>query len=358
MQCHVLSPRPRQNGIAMVIVMVTITILGAMAASLAFSMKVETTLAYNSSLEPELEWMARSGVEYARYILALQSEVITTSEPYDSLNQIWAGGPGSFTESFSDDPLEGISLKNNDLGPGSFSLTITDTERWFNINVADQVILNRAMVVMGASVADIPTIVDSILDWRDPDTDTRMSGAESEDYLRLDPPYLCKDGPIDDLTELLLVQGITPEMFYGPHLPEHRIDINAQSESDYLPAYPVGFLDLFTPIAERLVNVNTASINVLQLVPGIDESFAISILEARAGPDGVDGTEDDTPFASIMEIPLPPEILQSLSSYLTVRSTNFEVLVDVKIGNLTKQYVALLRRNGPQDIQVLSMHEN
>jgi hypothetical protein len=45
-----------------------------------------------------------------------------------------------------------------------------------------------------------------------------------------------------------------------------------------------------------------------------------------------------------------------LMQYLTVRSLMFEVTVIARIGHIQKRYVALLRRNGPRDIQTLSMY--
>jgi len=85
MKC--LHPR-RPAGIALIIVMVVILVLAALAGGFAYSMKVETTLARNASYDHDLEWLGRSGVELARYVLAQQLE------PCDALNQKWAGGPG------------------------------------------------------------------------------------------------------------------------------------------------------------------------------------------------------------------------------------------------------------------------
>ena len=48
-----------------------------------------------------------------------------------------------------------------------------------------------------------------MLDWIDPDNNQHVGGAESDYYESLDPPYQAKDGPMDDLSELLLVRGIT-----------------------------------------------------------------------------------------------------------------------------------------------------
>ena len=31
----------------------------------------------------------------------------------------------------------------------------------------------------------------------------------------MNPPYSAKNGPIDDISELLLIKGVTPEIYYG-----------------------------------------------------------------------------------------------------------------------------------------------
>src|SRR5256885_10938525 len=57
-------PSKSEEAIAIVIVMVAIFVLTMMAGVLAYSMKVETTLAIHSNNEAELQWLGRSGVEY------------------------------------------------------------------------------------------------------------------------------------------------------------------------------------------------------------------------------------------------------------------------------------------------------
>ena len=46
--------------------MIIITVLGILAGSFAFAMKVEMRLASNSTSESEVAWLGRSGVELAR----------------------------------------------------------------------------------------------------------------------------------------------------------------------------------------------------------------------------------------------------------------------------------------------------
>jgi hypothetical protein len=58
-------------------------------------------------------------------------------------------------------------------------------------------------------------IADCILDWMDPDDEPREFGAEVDTYSGLDPPYAPKNGPLDTIEELLLVQGVTPSLLFG-----------------------------------------------------------------------------------------------------------------------------------------------
>jgi DNA uptake protein ComE-like DNA-binding protein len=55
----------------------------------------------------------------------------------------------------------------------------------------------------------------SIVDWLDPDEEPNPGGAESEYYLTRQPPYQCKNAPLDSIEELLLVKGVTPTLLFG-----------------------------------------------------------------------------------------------------------------------------------------------
>ena len=67
------SRQQNSSGVALLIVMIAIAVFTALAAALAFSMKVETKLAMNAGHEQQLLWLGRSGVEYARWILAQEA---------------------------------------------------------------------------------------------------------------------------------------------------------------------------------------------------------------------------------------------------------------------------------------------
>ena len=82
-----------RSAIALIIVMLMVLAMGIAAGILAYSMKVETKLATNTSASGELEWLGLSGVEFAKWVLAEQQR-IPGEQGYNGLNQFWAGGPG------------------------------------------------------------------------------------------------------------------------------------------------------------------------------------------------------------------------------------------------------------------------
>lgn len=357
----------RQNsaGMALIVVMIAIAVFSALAAALAFSMKVETKLARNAEDEQQLLWLGRSGVEYARWILSQHPP----AEPYDSLNQIWAGGPGGPSE--TNGPLAGISLddfpiRNQKTGElvGTVSLKIVDLERFANINTAPAAVLQQALTVMGVDADDISVVSDSIQDWRSPPAPPRVAGAESDYYQSLTPPYYAKNAPIDDISELLLVKGVTPEMYYGSSLTNSLTSQHPRLGFGVAPGqapdYPFGLRDVFTAVSSGKINVNTADVNVLQLIPGMDTNSAAAIIQQRAGPDGIDGTEDDTPFrspaAALQIAGLNAAAMAQAGNLVTVGSSTWRVNVTAQIGDNKRQFTAILYRGTGTDIQVVGFY--
>jgi type II secretory pathway component PulK len=348
------SSRPRKRGFAVVAALVAVVVLTILAGAFAYSMKVETRLAANSNNDEQMLWLGRSGVELARYVLTLDSQ-----QPCDCLSQIWAGGPGTGPETNS--ALMGLSLDNYPVGLpdpiGTVSLKIIDLERKININRAQPPQLQQVFTTMGVDANDISVLSDSILDWINPGDSGRPAGAESDYYQGLNPPYYAKNGPMDDLSELLLVKGVTPAMYFGtgssdqPDTPfaHHKLGFN-NAASGQEPDYPFGFTNVFTPFSSGQINLNTADLEVLELIPGMDTTSAQNILKFRAGPDGVDGTDDDTPFINVGQLAsagVNPQSAAQIGSYCTTRSSTFEVHVTARIGDQERNFVAIIFRNGP-----------
>ncbi len=361
-----------QKGMALVIVMILVMALAVIVGVFAHAIKVETKLTANTRAESDLEWLGRSGVEVARWVLAEQKRLPGQNQ-VDALNQFWAGGPGP--TNLLDNPFEGWSLDRIELGPGWFSLRIIDQERKMNINAladprnpANALLMERALNYAGADATDSSSILNALRDWVDrdhnPSTGSSMGGAESEFYLSLDPPYIAKDGPIDDITELLKVRGITPEIFWGA-------SGGSSGNGDAGDGNGRGLVDLFCALSSQQVNVNTASADVLAVVLGVDPSMVQeTIIMARAGDNGVEGDEDDRPFPN-------PQVAAAMigqsgavagvggggtpaaapgapgPTRLSSQSSVFEVRVDAHIGGSSRRFVAMLDRRNPRDPRIL-----
>lgn len=340
-----------QGGIALVIVMIVIVALTILAAGFAITMKVEMKLARNAQSESEMLLLGWSGVELARYVIGQQANIPGESG-FHALNQKWAGGPGGTNELLAE-----ISLEDVELGRGRFTVRVADAERKLNLNYTRAEVLEQILRKMGVDALDVMPIIHAIEDWRDGDQNTRLNGAESDYYLGLNPPYVAKDGMMDDIAELLLIRGITPHLYAGPGHAAAESDRGGLRRGTFAE-YGMGLQELFNvgPVAHR-VNINTASAAVLAMLPGIGDRLAASIVETRAGLDGVDGTEDDTPFHTPGELinvggilPLDVNALQQLCG---VQSRFFNVEVEVEVDQYTRIFEAQLDARSPRNILIL-----
>ena len=367
----------RQRGVALLMVMLLIFAMAVIVTAFAYTMKVEGRLATRTQSESEMEWMGRSGIEMAKWVLSL-SRQIPGEQTYDGLNQFWAGGVGP--TNIADNPFEGVSLKDIALGDGTISIEIVDAERYLNINsiaTRNPQLLELILQICGAGASDSADVSSAIRDWIDPNDDSAMGGgAESDFYRMLNPPYIAKNGPIDDLSELLKIRGISPQLYWGPRSSGglgasggigggsgRGVDsAGRRVQSTFLGqgiAGSVGLVDVFSAVSSGQVNINTAPYPVLVMACGGEENIARNIVEQRAGMDGVDGTYDDTPargpqdIARLQGVPVMPNQGTPLAVFSTVSST-FEVRVDARLGALSRRYVGVLRRTSLRDMPVLT----
>jgi general secretion pathway protein K len=119
-------------------------------------------------------------------------------------------------------------------------------------------------------------IINSIKDWLDSGDDeatTGLSGAESDYYQDLVPPYACRNGPIPDIDELLLIKGITPEIYYG--------DEEKPGISKFVTVHGVAGAENSFSFPGR-INIGTAEAAVLAaLMPEGSEDLVEGLMEFR-----------------------------------------------------------------------------
>ena len=341
-------------------VLIIMVVLVSLALGFASMMAVETKLARNATVDNDLFWVAYAGVEAAKSELA--ADLQGPEAQIDSLLDFWAGGggiPGLAGET-NGAPLFPGQRIDVDLNKFATWKTI-DLDRKFNINIAKDSpeILRQALTLVGIDPAEQSTIIDSIQDWCDRDDDKHPSGAESDFYRQRQGPgpgaYFAKNGPIDDISELLMINGVTPPMFYGNN---GFGNVGARSQASSARRshfeeliYSVGLRDLFTAVSGRALNINTASKEALQCIPQIDDTIADGIIQRRS----------ERPIHNIQELAgipgLPPPVLQQIGRFVSFRSVVFEITVQANVRGTTRTYKAIVRR-ATRDIQTLSMYQD
>jgi general secretion pathway protein K len=145
-----------------------------------------------------------------------------------------------------------------------------------NINTVSDGTLRKIIGQLGLEGEARDIVTDSILDWRDPDDLYRINGAENDYYQSLKEPYACKNGNLDAIEELLLVRGVTPDLFYG------KKEAKKERGEGETGSTRIGLRDLFSLYSSgEQVDINSAALPVLRMVLGIPAEVARSILMAR-----------------------------------------------------------------------------
>jgi general secretion pathway protein K len=190
---------------------------------------------------------------------------------------------------------------------------------------------------------DSETIINSVKDWLDSDEDiiTGLNGAESDYYEELDPPYSCKNGPFDDLSEVRLVRGITPALFDGlagaAGLQNYITVYGTTETNDHKFSYP------------GKVNINTAELPVLKvLLPSASEDFADLLIEYREAVSGTQYTHDVTNINWYKNVPgfqgitIDPDLI-------TVSSNVFRIVATAVLGETRAVTTAVVQRERESD---------
>jgi type II secretory pathway component PulK len=149
---------------------------------------------------------------------------------------------------------------------GEVDIRIIDEDSRININYATPERLRNIFVYAGIPEDSIAEIIDSVLDWKDPDDEHHLLGAENDYYEGLPEPYKAKNGPFDLPEELSLVKGINP---------------------DYLKGYGEvkALLSLITTFGAGTININTVSKEVMELI-GLDAYEIEAVLKQRTYESG------------------------------------------------------------------------
>ncbi len=214
--------RNLRQGYVLIVVLIVIVILSLVAYRFTAAMTAEAEVAHRSTESAQARAFAVSGIHYAAGMLADPDALSGTlgGNPFDSsaFSSVPVGpqdgprGGGRFS-------LMAVADNNTGSGESRYSVRTGVTDEAGKININGLIQLDDTGQKLHDSLMKLPDmtedVADAIVDWVDPDDEQRASGAESGYYSGLPNSYLCKNGPLNSLEELLLVRGVTPRLLFG-----------------------------------------------------------------------------------------------------------------------------------------------
>jgi general secretion pathway protein K len=179
----------RSEGFALIAVLLVIAVLSLIAANMLSTGRIAYALAHYSETRTRAAMLTEAGIN--RAILALLDQ-----RP----ERRWR--------------VDGVPYTVK-LSGGSVTVRIEDELGKIDLNAADRSLLTGLFASAGLDPSAADALVDKILDWRDGGTGVvkRLNGATDADYLAAEYSYHPRGGPFQRVDELLLVMGMTTELY-------------------------------------------------------------------------------------------------------------------------------------------------
>jgi len=247
---HGPSLRSDKDGVALLLAVVFVALMAAMVFAFLYEMEVEAVFAQNQGADFQARLAANSAVVNGMMVLA---------EQYASMLE--SGTPPVDSELDGSQWHLGVAFQP--LNEATMRASISDEFGKINLNavvnlengelVPNEPVINALREFFALRSETNYDPVDAIIDWVDyGDGDAEEpEGAESEYYQGLESPYACKNGPMTSIEELLLIKGITPELYFG----------DPEQEQEPLSEYLTVHGDW-----QGRVNVNTAREEVIAAI--------------------------------------------------------------------------------------------
>jgi len=292
-----------ESGIALFLVLWVLALLTVIVGEFCYTMRTEVNITRNFKEETEAYYIAGAGLNRAIV------ELIRNEKIPQKVN-----APESDEEESEERLRVNTDIPPVPFGGGQFKVHVASESGKINLNTANIRMLRMMLSGFGLEDEDRDVIVDSILDWRDKDHFHRVNGAEDDYYRSLSEPYECRDGDFMSVGELLLVRGMTPELFYGG-----LEDIVTVYEDDSILKSKK---KKKKTLAGKL-NINAATYNMLISLPGMTEDLAREIIDYRK-------VSDFKSVSEIIEI-VGAEVYNSIKSYLTIKTIPYYTITSVGI---------------------------
>ena len=214
-----------QKGLALISALLIVSLAGVLSAARMFALQLETQAS-----------RALLGSAQARLVALGIEELAAEIMARDALD--------SDTDHYGEPWYRGI--RDMSVGPMRIRGTIEDMQGRFNLNnlvtpqgTPDMIAVDQFQRLLRVLGLD-ETLALKALDWMDADNLPQPGGgAEDEAYTRLFPPYQAPNRPMEDVSELLAVEGVDAESWrlLSPHVtvlpvtgPPVPVNVNTATE--------------------------------------------------------------------------------------------------------------------------------
>jgi len=227
-----------RRGVALIIVLLMVSIIVALTIQFNRDTRSEVYGAANISDGIRLRYIAESGFYVGEALL------LADKTSFDALTEPWANTEMTAlqSEGFFDNGAFKLAIQDEG---GKIPVNSLVSGNAYNPLIRDLLLRLLTGPYFHLEQRRAEELRDAIKDWIDADGEVTGGGAEGEYYAGLARPYAAKNAPIDCIEELLMVKGVTRELFYGT------------GESP-------GLVQCMTVFGDGRININTAPRPVLR----------------------------------------------------------------------------------------------
>jgi len=313
------------RGIALLLTILVISLIVPFTLQFNMSMRSELEAAANLRDGIKLSYIAKSGFHYALAVLYMDA----TETTFDTLLEDWADEStlSSTSSSLFEDGRFDVKIVDHS---GRIQINhLVDKDGKYNTKQKELLERFLSSEEFELESEDVGNILDAIKDWIDPDNEVTKFGAENAYYQALEKPYACKNAPLAFPEELLLIRGITKELFYGTN--------ESKGLSNYISTHGQG-----------LININTADPFVLRaLSEHMDQEILDDLISYRE-----DDENDLSQIGWYKSIPgMSSEV--SIDDLIATSSTYFEIVSDGFQNAMRKRVIGFVERK-EKKIKILS----
>ncbi len=237
-----INRKDNEKGIVLIIVLIIIAILTIIVTDFTFSTHIDLEISNNTLNDIKAQYIAKSGVSVVSSVMK-GNNLEDLGDLSSITGDVEVGSEGS--------SIWSLNIPAFPVGDGVVTMSVQDERSKINLNSLVSHTTNKVDFQVLAALTELfknlevetdksELFIASLINWIDKSikgaqNDQDPRGAAGNFYTTLDNPYTIKDGPLDSLDEIRMIEGMD-EDFYN-------------KVKDYVTVYPIN----------KQVNFSTAS---------------------------------------------------------------------------------------------------